>query len=67
MPTTWVTQLGGGKLVDAVHQEHSNWMQAYVERFHEHVCAPFGNPPTTQIAKINRSFFKEILLIDIFS
>ena len=27
------------ELVEAVHQEHSNWMEPYIERFHEDVSA----------------------------
>lgn len=36
------------ELVQAVHQEHSNWMEPYIKRFHEDVCAHCLNRPTSQ-------------------
>ena len=36
------------ELVEAVHKEHSNWMEPYIDRFHEDVCAHCINRPTPQ-------------------
>ena len=35
-----------GDLVEAVHQERSNWMGPYIDRFHEDICAHCENQPT---------------------
>ena len=37
-----------GELVEAVHQEHSNWMDPYIHRFHQDVCTHCVNLPTGQ-------------------